>query len=157
MSDKPHQKPDFQGVARSSMEEHDKLHQTIGELRACAEQAKSSQQEKHLEALGEWLKEFKVIMRRHMDFEEADGFMRPVVEIRPTLAGRVEEIRAEHDQVWETLNELIGAIDNPGQSSFWPRDVPDATLALLDQIIHHEEKENTIILDVFIDDVGTKD
>lgn len=87
----------------------------------------------------------------------SDGFMRPVVEIRPTLAGRVEEIRAEHDQVWETLNELIGAIDNPGQSSFWPRDVPDATLALLDQIIHHEEKENTIILDVFIDDVGTKD
>lgn len=157
MTDQSRQKQDYQELVKTSMEENDKLHSVIQELRACAEKARTTQQEKDIEELGGWLKEFKVVLRSHMDFEEEDGFMQPVVELRPTLSDRVEEIRAEHDALWETINELIRAFEKPGESSFWPRDIPEATLDLLGRIINHEEKENSIVLEVFCDDVGTKD
>jgi iron-sulfur cluster repair protein YtfE (RIC family) len=147
----------YRQVAKLSIEEHAQIRQSMVELRALAEDVKISRTEDGLQKLCDGLKDFHRMIQKHMAFEEEDGFLKPVVEMRPTLSAQVEEIRGEHNRVMETLQELIKAFDSPQQSTFWPRDVPDATLHLLVQIGIHEEKENTMVLDVFCDDVGTKD
>jgi len=146
-----------QTIARISLEEHEKLHNLLDLLRVIAEEARVSRSEQGLQKLLELLKDFMGVMREHMDFEEEDGFLTPVVQIRPTLSTQVEQIRSEHEKIIQTIQELIRAFESPRQSTFWPRDVPEATLELLDEITNHEEKENTMVLDVFCHDVGTKD
>jgi hypothetical protein len=146
-----------QAVAKLSLEEHEKLHNTLDQVRAVAEEARISHSEQGLQKLLDLLKDFLVVMRTHMEFEEADGFLKPVLEIRPTLSIQVEQIRSEHDKVLQTIQELIRAFESPHHSTFWPRDVPEATLELIEEIDNHEERENTMVLEVFCHDVGTKD
>ena len=146
-----------QRIAKASLDEHEKLHQTLEKLRTVAEEAKISSSEQGLQNLLDLLKDFLQVMNEHMEFEEADGFLKPVIEMRPTLSIQVEQIRSEHDKVLQTIQELIRAFESPRNSTFWPRDVPQATLDLVDEISNHEERENTMVLEVFCNDVGTKD
>ncbi len=146
-----------QKIARVSLDEHEKLHQTLEQVRIVAEDAKISNSEQGLQKLLDLLKNFLNVMREHMEFEEADGFLKPVIEMRPTLSPQVEQIRMEHDKVLQTIQEMIRAFENPRNSTFWPQDVPQATLDLIEEITNHEERENTMVLDVFCHDVGTKD
>jgi hemerythrin-like domain-containing protein len=139
-------------IAARSQEEHLRMHVCHERLRAAVLEAEAAYT--HLVS---GLIDLRTLLDQHIAFEEKDGFMKPVEELRPALSPRVEELRADHVAQKKVLNDLLEALQHPAQSPLPHEDIPRTILGLIDNINCHEEKENNLVLEVFCYDVGTND
>ncbi len=89
----------------------------------------------------------------HFEHEEEGGYMRHVLEARPTMEHRTKELLAEHHKIRHELEALIASA----------RDTPD-----LDKVRHeiaglvrvlsdHENAENELVQDALQRDIGLGD
>ncbi len=111
---------------------------------------------------GDWLDNLKrhfsrlrVHINNHMAAEERDGFLTPVLELRPTLSFEVEHLRKEHaeiarwlDQIW---NELV---DIREDDDLLIGDTLHRIKHLISTVRHHEEREELLVSFVFSQDIG---
>lgn len=86
---------------------------------------------------------------RHFSFEEQDGFLLMVVRKRPSLTRIVEELRSEHDDLRERLNELTGHCEMIQRVVDRRETVGPRLQALLDDLSRHEDKEHAVAQETF--------
>lgn len=111
-----------------------------------------------------WLKElslrydhFAAHVLRHLELEEEDGYLLPVLEQRPTLARQVEILRHEHDEIKQLIKNVGEAVHALKSSdSLLIRDCCTRIQVLLGHVERHGEHENHMVLYVFTQDMGTK-
>lgn len=114
---------------------------------------------------GGWLKEvrdrfehFRAHLTRHMAMEEQQGYLRAVVEERPTLALEVERLNHEHIELARIMDDLHMTLQTLSEEDrLQIRDCCSRISALLSYNDHHENDENLLITFVFTHDIGTKD
>jgi hypothetical protein len=103
---------------------------------------------------------FRAHFHKHMALEEGGGagYLAPVLEYRPELAGEVEHLRNEHSEMGALMTSIYNELCDlsPGQ----PLTMLDCCRRiqnLMEVISHHEDRENLILSLVFSRDLGTTD
>jgi hemerythrin-like domain-containing protein len=152
MSTTTHPEATCREVALRSFEEHRKLHACYQRVRDTVEQATAAR-----ENLLSALRDLRTATLEHIEFEEGDGFMRCVVEQRPTLSRKVDKLRAEHGTQRMALDDLVESLEHAKSRHTGETEVCRAALSLLDDFSNHESHENNLVLEAFFYDVSAKD
>ena len=94
-------------------------------------------------------------LQRLLDLEEQGGYLEDLVESRPNLQERVEKLRAEHEQIRESIRNFSATIDN---SDAWVGDHFDGSCdsirVLLEEVDNHDRQEIALLQDSMLTDVG---
>jgi len=145
-------------VAEKLAEEHDKLARIVTDLRRTNDRPPAQPSEAWLEALRECFFAFRAHMIRRLALEEVAGFMREVLDRRPTLAREVEHLHNDHREILaltEQIHLSLGKVT--------PADTPALAEVrlridfLLDTVKHHTSHEETLVSFVFTQDLGGQD
>jgi len=90
----------------------------------------------------------------HFRFEEQNGYMDAVRKREPRLERIVEQLAEEHHQLAQSLNALV----TQSKSSLSADDGFRAKVrAWIDQIRHHEARENQLVQEAFNLDLAAED
>jgi len=115
--------------------------------------------EEWLDHLRHTVARFRAHMKNRIAAEEADeGFLTPVMEVRPTLSAQVDLLRHEHVQ-FVTWLDLIHeqAVGLKPEDTLLIDDLCTRIESLVKSIKHHQEHEELLVTFVFSQDIGTKD
>jgi len=90
----------------------------------------------------------------HFRFEEQNGYLDVVRKREPRLERAIQQLAAEHRQLAQALDALIGEAAAAANlnDSFRER-VP----AWVEEVRRHEVRENDLVLDAFNSDIGAED
>ena len=101
---------------------------------------------------------FRTRMKQHLAWEEERGYLQVVLDRRPTLSGRLENLRTEHLDLCLLLDELSRIAERmTPERLLLVRDFCNRAGDLIGYIEHHESEENDLLEFVFSHDIGTKD
>ncbi|WP_425398075.1 hypothetical protein [Aeoliella sp.] len=104
------------------------------------------------------LESFARHLERLMDIEEQDGYLRMVVESKPSKAKQIAKLRADHTAFRERTGELLDEIDALGE---WEANDFERICAgvgqLLDEIDQHDRAEIGLLQDAMLLDEGVGD
>jgi hemerythrin-like domain-containing protein len=146
---------DSHEVSSWMIEENAKVHVLSGELRAKVTQRPRGDRAEWIADLQRRLDEFARHLNGHRSMEEDGGYLSQVVELRPTLAGAVEVIHHEHDELEEILTDLHAAVRELRETDIlFLRDCCRRVQHFLDWLERHEEHENHIVMFAFTEDLG---
>jgi hypothetical protein len=90
----------------------------------------------------------------HFRFEEENGYMSSVVQLRPHLTRAVEQLREEHTELMRSLVELISEARSTTHLNAAFRDRLSAWLVAVGR---HEQSENLLVHDAFNLDIEAED
>ncbi len=145
-------------IARQTREEHRKLDQEIEllTLRLCPRSEVSLKT--WFAHCTEHFRHFHTQLRRHMELEEYGGFLKAVRERRPTLAREVEVLRDQH----RDMLKVCTAIEEFLEDCRVPTAADEARVRsdieqLLASLEAHEQQENRLVQQVFVQDIGSGD
>jgi hypothetical protein len=97
-----------------------------------------------------------VHLQRMMAIEEEDGYLTPVIEHRPALAGAVELLRHEHDELRCLTENLTATVHNlRPEDNLIISDTCTRIQIYLGHVQRHEEHENHIVLYTLTEDIGS--
>jgi hypothetical protein len=95
------------------------------------------------------------VCRRIVD-EEACGYLRPVLEARPSLAGAAEVLQHEHAELTRLIDRLRRSVHQlTPKDNLLLRDCGKRIENLLSWVERHEEHENHIVLYALAEGSGT--
>ena len=143
-------------------EEHRLLHQSMAGLRSTLRRLEPATDELGPPAwaadLSRQLVEFHDLLGRHFRFEEKGGMMEDLMESEPRSTGQVHELIEEHAAVLDENRSLIALLlsdfeDAPAVCE----DVRRRLSSMLDLLSEHERKENALVMDLALDDLGSGD
>lgn len=101
---------------------------------------------------------FRAHFEKHMALEEEGGYMAHVLEQRPVLHHRVEQLTGEHAEIRELMRSIMVSLPAIRPNSrLLLRDARSRIETLLAVINEHEEHENLLVHYVFSQDLGSKD
>ncbi len=111
-----------------------------------------------LDELRKTFEHLRAHLHRQMALEEAGGFLKNVLDRRPTLSREVEHLREEHQRILGMVDGLYGEVGriDPKDDAAWA----DCRLRIrhcLSEVAHHEKTENMLVLHVFGMDIGAGD
>lgn len=94
-------------------------------------------------------------LAEHFAFEEQEdgGYMRIVTSARPTLKSKVDRLRADHNAILASLDDLLGQRKG-AQSAAALR---SAFVAAMRTLRRHEAKEMDLVQQAVLDDLGSGD
>lgn len=151
----------------SANRSHGHLHQIREEHRGIRQQMKYILKlwEKQPQANGgEWFRELEHLTRdlrqtleTHFKFEEKGGFMKPVLEARPTKSQAVDHLLEEHGRILEQFDRLIASLEAAKIEPARLKDLGEEYKNLIAGVQHHERAENELIQMVFTQDLGAGD
>lgn len=108
--------------ARQLAEEHAHLGRLFANVRGVLSHPALGELEPKLLPL---MEEMADGVRRHMEYEEQDGYLAPVEQRRPSLAGVIEELRGEHATLQSMLAQIVSDVRaRPGVVEFRERIAP---------------------------------
>lgn len=145
-------------IVRWLREEHEKVEELSDRLREHIATAPRGDATRWIHRLNELFDEMRSCCGTHMAMEEQDGYLLHVLERRPTLSGRVDRLKADHDELARLMASIRTEIDElrPGDRILM-RDCRDRIRRFLAFIEEHEQNENLLVSFVFTQDIGTKD
>ncbi len=145
-------------IAQKLAEEHKKLAGIVADLRAVAGEVPAQPRDAWLDSLRKCFFAFRAHMIRRFALEEVAGFMREVLERRPTLSRQVELLHQEHRDILaltEEIQEGLTAVAAEDASTI--EDLCMRVSFLLSNVDHHTEHENLLVSYVFTQDIGGED
>jgi len=97
-------------------------------------------------------------MIKHMALEEQEGYMKTVVEMRPTLSPEVERLQHEHEEIGKIMAGVHEAVEalKPADRLL-VRDCCRRIDNLIHYIEHHENDENLLLITSLTSDLGAND
>lgn len=97
-------------------------------------------------------------LTRQIREEESAGTMQRLAERHPRAADRLEELRLEHEELFEELRAILSAsmIYAENRTPHNPR-LREWTRGMLNAFSDHENRETALILELMNTDVGTGD
>ena len=147
----------YSEFAKMAIEEHHRLSQARSRLRHLLEEFISHPGKNKRSDLLHSFQEFRELLLEHMEFEEKDGFMAPILEIRPNLASKIEKLEQDHESLRVKLDRELAILESPGEFTYPVMDIVLRIADMLDFIEAHERDENVMVLDTLCQDTGTKD
>ncbi len=115
--------------------------------------------------IGDWIAELRsrfehlrAHLIKHMALEEHEGYMKTVVEMRPTLSPEVERLQHEHEEIGKIMTSVHEAVESLEPADrLLVRDCCRRIDNLLHYIEHHENDENLLLLTSMTSDIGAND
>jgi hemerythrin-like domain-containing protein len=145
-------------VATWMLDEHARVHELSGELRARVTGRPRGDHVQWIADLRSRFDELATRLRRHASFEETGGYLTHVVERRPTLSQAVDIIRREHQELGVILRDLQASIHELAPTdNLLLRDCCRRVEHFLYWVERHEEHENHLVLCAFTQDIGAVD
>ena len=126
---------------------HARLRKDLGELEAAARAPAGAA----APALGALLRRARAHLAEHFRFEEENGYMTAVLQRDPNQGRRVEQLRDEHRRLFAALEALLDAAGQ-GVTATGAK-----VLEWVADVRRHEEREDTLVQDVFNVDTGAED
>ena len=138
--------------------EHDAVETLSDHLRECVSVVPRAN-------LGDWISELRLRfehlrahLTKHMALEEHDGYMKTVVEIRPTLSPEVDRLQHEHEEIGQIMASVHEAVEAlKPVDRLLVRDCCRRIDNLLHYIEHHESDENLLLITSLTTDIGGHD
>jgi len=98
---------------------------------------------------------FRASLREHFAFEESEegGYLRQVIDARPTLKRSVERLLADHGSILAALADLEQA-SKPDESS---ATIKSGFIKTVRRLRHHEAEEMELLQHAIMDDIGVCD
>ena len=97
------------------------------------------------------------VLKSHFEREEQDGYFDEIIEQAPRTSREVAALEAEHTELLDRLTQLAGrlskAVDSAADCTRLSREFRD----FLSDCRGHEERENALIQDAWLTDIGTGD
>jgi hypothetical protein len=93
----------------------------------------------------------------HYRHEEASGFFREVVEVAPRLKSRADALMQEHVQLRQQMDNLIALARTKTADDPWWQSVTEALAAFETVFAEHERREDAVLQEAYIRDIGTDD
>ncbi len=93
-------------------------------------------------------------LQEHFRFEEENGYMASVLQLRPHLTRAIQHLQEEHRELLRSLNELITEARSAANLTAGFREKVDHWVA---SVGRHEREENVLIQDAFNLDVEAED
>jgi hypothetical protein len=100
------------------------------------------------------LKKLQTHLTEHFQFEEAGGYMAPILKEEPRFDRVVQELLAEHQQLAQTLDALIQEVNRAQGVQAIPQVRARAWIA---QVRHHEHRENNLVQEAYYSSGATGD
>jgi hypothetical protein len=147
----------YSEFAKRAIEEHHLLGQARSRLRKLLEAFISHPGREKRSELLHAFREFRGHLLEHMEFEEKEGFMSPILEVRPHLGNKVERLLADHKTLRVQLDRDLRILESGSEFAYPVMDIVLSIADMLDFIEAHEREENTMVLETFCQDTGTKD
>jgi hemerythrin-like domain-containing protein len=145
----------MQDIVRWLRREHDDFHELTDRLRERVAKTPPGTRDRWIEELRARFDDFATSFRRRMAEEEKDGYLKPVLEARPSLAAPVELLQHEHDELTRIIDSVQRAVQQlSARDNLLLRDCCRRIEDLLHWVERHEEHENHIVLYVFAGDTG---
>jgi hypothetical protein len=147
---------DVRAIAQATQMEHQILDHVKQALRITLDwKAPAVSMPRKVSSVQFTMKSFSRHLLRMMDLEEHDGYMRVVVEEKPTLDTRIRRMQREHQEFRTTLEEMAP------QVASLPA-LPEADFAyvcsqieeLLDRVDQHDVEEIELLQDTLLCDEG---
>lgn len=111
-----------------------------------------------IKKLGEQFSKCIAHASHHFSMEEQDGYLLPVLERRPTLHGRVEQLKQDHDELLRLMHSIEKQIKELKPTDrILITEVRDRIRRFLGFCEDHERDENILVSHVLTHDEGTKD
>ncbi len=144
-------------VAKWLLEEHRKVEKLAGKLRELTAEPSGSRQ-RWLDNLKKTFGQFHERLLKHFTLEEDGGYLEAVVERRPTLSNRVDELEHEHRQIKPILIGIEDRLERTGiDDGLLIDDALHRIRRLLEYIEQHEQRENDMVSATWSTDMGTAD
>lgn len=143
--------------ANQLVEEHHRLGEVRSRLRRLLEDCLKHPSHRVRGDLKQVFEDFRDRIEEHMEFEERDGFMSPLLDVRPNLAGRVEELLEEHARIRRDHQKLSAFLNQTGDFSYPVMEIVLRIADDLDFVEAHERAENALVLEAFCQETGNKD
>lgn len=112
----------------------------------------------------DWSGRVRAVLRRlqdtfsdHLEGTEGDGgLFDEVVELSPRLANSVQQLRDEHAQITEAINEALAALDRAAQAppADTAADVRQQVLRLLVVLARHRQSGADLVYGAYKVDIG---
>ncbi|MFQ5731545.1 MAG: hemerythrin domain-containing protein [Planctomycetaceae bacterium] len=152
----PDHKPDFPPEYELLLEEHRELIASITEFQEWWGQVDELGVPRFAE-MGDRLQRLRDLVIRHFADEEAGGYLTGVLEVAPQLSREIDELRPQHDELLETLDDFICRLkcDAPPFES-WQAAGHEFDAFLAD-LRRHEGRENAVVQTAYGHDIGTGD
>lgn len=110
---------------------------------------------KWLEELGQRFEHFAAHYRRMVHIQEEDGYLQPVVELRPTLSKQVDALRRENEQLRRLMDDLQRTLGQLApEDHLLIRDTCTRLQIFLGHVQRHQEHEHHIVLYTFNQEMG---
>ena len=99
------------------------------------------------------LVELSADLREHVDVTEGrDGLYVDILATTPRLAGAVERLTQEHQQINELVADLLARTDVPGSDDV--DQVRDLGTTLLGKLVSHRQRGSDLVFEAYEFDVG---
>jgi hemerythrin-like domain-containing protein len=110
----------------------------------------------------DWLRGLKIAferlrahLERHYAAKEADGYLRMVIDMRPTLSNQVERMRREHDEILRLAARALRDLnDVMPDNRLLIGDICARIQRFMAVVADHEQREIMITMYVFSQDIG---
>ena len=145
----------IQDIVRWLRDEHNGLHERVDRLREKLAKPPRGDRRVWVEELQACYDEFAASVRQRMAHEEEAGYLKPVVQARPSLAAQVELLKHEHDELARIIASVGCAVHELSpEDNLLLRDCGKRIESLLSWLERHEEHENHMVLYVFSQETG---
>ncbi len=145
----------MQDIVRWLRREHDDFHRLADRLRERVVKSPPGTRDKWIEELQARFDEFAAGFCQRIGEEEDDGYLKPVLEARPSLTAPVQLLKHEHDELRRIIDNVQRAVHQLSpKDNLLLRDCCKRIEDLLHWVERHEEHENHIVLYVFAGDAG---
>jgi hemerythrin-like domain-containing protein len=142
-------------MAQRLQDEHDALRHHQQRLRDCLERYQLRSNRDNLLAFRDLFESFAGCLQRHLEIEEADGYLVEVKERRPRKCSDVDKLLAEHDVIREQATALVGALQKAAEGDqALSESVAEDFAKFMEVFAHHEAAERELVLDAFWRDGG---
>lgn len=145
-------------LARWLKQEHRKTAELSRKLREALAAQPPGGSDEWLNGLRSLFEHFRAHLVRHIALEEEGGYLKPVVDARPTLTRHVEALRDQHAQFQVLMEGILHTLSRlrPDQDVMM-RDAKNRITSLLECVEDHDQQENQIVLWVLNTDIGVGD
>lgn len=138
--------------------ESDRVRELSNHLREHVIAVPSGTRAAWLEELGKRFDHLAAHVRGMMAIEEEDGYLLPVIELRPTLAKQVELLQREHGELRRLMDDLHLVVHGlKPDENLLIRDGCTRLQVFLGHVDRHEQHENHIVLYTLTQDMGVND
>jgi hypothetical protein len=103
------------------------------------------------------LRELRVCLHHHFDFEEEGGYMSQALADAPHLHHQVQALLEEHARLGELLDDLIAGSAGSAPEAPVPAAVCEGVRHWLHLVRSHESRENQLVQGVCNQDIGADD